>query len=163
MQQAIPAARVIEVDPDTNLDAIHVAIVGAGAVTQTYARFSTGEGNHLGSGYGIDRASPIDVPCMTITGLMKVVGIGFWDVVKLDCEGAEFGILENWPGRIARQISVEFHDAFDPAKWNDQYFEWLFSRLARFGYRVVSHRGYKLDQSQQSTFGHWDSLIEGTF
>ena len=34
----------------------------------------------------------------------------YFDLIKFDCESAEFGILEHWPGRCAGQISIEFHD-----------------------------------------------------
>jgi hypothetical protein len=145
---------VVQVDPDENLkETVHVAVVGDGSVTQTYARYSTGEGNHLGSGYGIPGCSPIGVPCMTIGGISKMLAIERWAVVKLDCEGSEFGILENWPGPIATQISVEFHDFQNPKRWNDQYFAWLFSQLD--SYEVVQHEA----TMQGDQRGHWDTLL----
>ena len=96
---------------------------------------------------------------MTIAGLSAVLDVPLWDVVKLDCEGAEFGILENWPGACARQISVEFHDAFDRNRWNDEYFTWLFGRLRRFGYKVISHPKYRTTPDDESSEGHWDTLL----
>lgn len=79
-----------------------------------------------------------------------------FDVVKLDCEGSEFGILENWPGPIARQISVEFHDFTDRARWNDAYFEKVFSGPLK-DYRIVQHDLQPIGPFD--TMGHWDSLL----
>ena len=79
-----------------------------------------------------------------------------FDLVKLDCEGSEFGILENWPGPIAEQISVEFHDYANRARWNDGYFEMLFSGPLK-DYRVIQHE--LLPIGPFDTMGHWDSLL----
>ncbi len=83
---------------------------------------------------------------------MKVLDVTYWDLVKLDCEGSEFEILENWPGRIATQISVEFHDGADAAR-DDAYFETLFAKLP--DYEIVQHEKFK----QGAWIGHWDSLL----
>lgn len=79
-----------------------------------------------------------------------------FDAVKLDCEGSEFGILEHWPGPIAEQISVEFHDYANRNRWNDAYFEKLFSGPLK-EYRVVQHELMPIGPS--NTMGHWDSLL----
>ena len=36
--------------------------------------------------------------------------LGPFALVKLDCEGSEYGILLTWPGPITRQITVEYHE-----------------------------------------------------
>ena len=77
-------------------------------------------------------------------------------VVKLDCEGSEFGILENWPHRMADQISVEFHDYLDRARWKDKYFADLFAGPLK-DYRVVQHELTPVGPG--NTMGHWDSLL----
>jgi hypothetical protein len=46
----------------------------------------------------------------TITELMEMFGIKQFDLVKLNIEGAEFEILDEWPGSIARQIVVSLHE-----------------------------------------------------
>jgi len=149
-----PLVRYYGIDPDETISHGHaVALVGSGEVERQYARFSTGEGNHLGSGYGIPDCSPIAVPCVSLQALMKLWRVPIWDLVKLDCEGSEFDILEHWPGPVATQISVEFHDALNPGRWNDEYFAWLFSQLR--DYEVVRH-----ERTQQGgAWGHWDSLL----
>lgn len=151
-----PLAYVLQIDPDSNvIDCVHVAIVGRGEVRQTYVRYSTGEGNFLGSPFGIAGADPIEIPCMTVDGFSRAAGIKFWDVIKLDCEGSEFGILETWPGKICDQISVEFHDYKNPKLYNHYYFQWLFEQMKEKGYVVARHEWIK----QGDTWGHWDSLL----
>ena len=91
--------------------------------------------------------------CIDIQTLMRYCKVNRWDLVKLDCEGSEFAILENWPGAIARQISVEFHDGADPANRTDRYFELLAAKLPDYDW--VKHEKFK----QGAWWGHWDSLI----
>jgi FkbM family methyltransferase len=112
-----------------------------------------GGGNHVIAGdrdgdYRIRR-----VPCTNVKGLMQAHMLDLFDAVKLDCEGSEFGILENWPGPIATQISVEFHDWTGP--WKQHGCERAMTRLHTLGYKCVQHY-----LSQQGTgIGHWDSLF----
>ena len=47
---------------------------------------------------------------MSILEIGSKFGASHWDVVKLDCEGAEYDVLLDWPGPIAEQITVEFHE-----------------------------------------------------
>lgn len=129
-----------------------VAIVGpAQPSRQRLAHFSTGEGDfltNLGSYYD---AEMYEVDCITIIDLMRLTNVQHFDLVKLDCEGSEFDILENWPGPIATQISVEFHDWTGPRKGYD--YEALWKKLP--WYKVIQH-----GLSQQGTgIGHWDSLL----
>jgi methyltransferase family protein len=87
---------------------------------------------------------------------MRDYRVDHWDLIKLDCEGSEFGILENWPGPVARQISVEFHDWTGP--WAERaagdYYERLFAGPLK-DYEVVQHELSK----QGEGIGHWDSLL----
>jgi hypothetical protein len=81
-------------------------------------------------------------------------------VVKLDCEGEEFSILENWPGPIATQISVEFHDFTGPrrALVDEGYYEnKLWPHLCQW-YKVVKHDWVDL-RGEPAYCGHWDSLL----
>lgn len=47
---------------------------------------------------------------ITVVGLMRQFGIRHFTVVKIDCEGSEYEILQQWPGAVADQITIEFHD-----------------------------------------------------
>lgn len=165
-----PGARVIALDPDPAIVAPHMdgctflrfALVHDGRTRSRYASYSTGEGNMLTDAESYFDAKMFDVPCTNIERLMRRMHIDHWDLVKLDCEGSEFGILGNWPGPIADQISVEFHDYDKPMIRNEpsQYYELLlFKRLRAFGYRVVQHE--VTDISGREACGHWDTLLVG--
>jgi len=154
-----PLANIVGLDPglDVWTDTEHcqflaLALVGDGRKRAKYADYSTGEGNFITDLESYYDARIREVDCIDISEL----AIKHWDVVKLDCEGSEFGILENWPGPIASQISVEFHDSgYTPGYGPDYDYVPLFKRLAGFGYRVVKH-----DLSKQGEgIAHWDSLL----
>lgn len=159
-----PRAEIVAMDPDRKIVApdisqmmfIRAALVGDARNDAPYCSFSTGEANHLVWNGVIEPDSEVyRVPCYSV---------GSWvhdfDVVKLDCEGSEFGILENWPGPVATQISVEFHDGIFPDRckpltW-DEYFMKLFDGPLK-DYRVVKHRRSAVGPA--ATWGYWDSLL----
>ena len=165
------AARIIAIDPARDVipplmnlrgalapfEFLNCALVGDPRPFQQLAHFSTGEGDFLTNQShfaGWDKQPDIyEVPCVRIGELMTGQNIDHFDLVKLDCEGSEFGILENWPGPIATQISVEFHDWDKPQYRSESYFNTLWARLP--WYRVVQH-----ELSKQGTgVGHWDTLL----
>ena len=160
-----PRAKIIAVDPDPEIHApedtriffLRLAITELPATSVKWQ--GPGEGSYIcdvPSGYGWGGGSPVNVHNSTIPALMKQLGIEHFDVVKLDCESSEFGILSLWPGPIATQISVEFHDCMDRERWNDAYFEKLFAgplkdyNVALFGLTPLG---------PGNTMGHWDSLF----
>jgi hypothetical protein len=131
------------------------ALVGDGSKSSPYADFSTGEANFLCERvphYATERS----VECVSITELMRELSIAHWDLVKLDIESSEFAVLENWPGPIATQISVEFHDWTDRERWNDAYYERLFSGPLK-DYDVLSHELTTVGPGP--AWGHWDSVL----
>jgi len=155
-----PNGTILALDPDpemmgppADLRGVYfrrVALVGKPRETSGYFMGSTGHGNFLSELPQYYDMRKLDVMCISICQL----GVP-WDLVKLDIEGAEFDVLNEWPGPIARQISVEFHDWDKPDIRDGTYYSELFARLATFGYRVVQH-----ELSIQGTGrGHWDTLI----
>lgn len=161
MLEIRPKAIVIAMDPDRNIkgrtDCMfwNMALAGNDKTKSNYASYSTGEGNMLLEGNQYYDAEIYEVPCIGIQQVMGVCRIPYWDVVKLDCEGSEFEILWNWPGAIATQISVEFHDGADPNKYDAHYFTLLRRRMAQQGYEFIQHERFK----QGAWEGHWDSLL----
>ena len=146
----------LEPDPATKGRALPIALTGGRIAAALYAKFpGDGMANHLASG-PVEGAEMLCVRAMRIEALMSSLAIEHWDVVKLDCEGSEFSILESWPGPIATQISVEFHDYQDRKRWNDAYFAKLFSGPLK-DYRVVQHELTPVGPG--NTLGHWDSLL----
>lgn len=132
-----------------------VALVGMGDVgkKQRLAHFSTGEGDFITTLPRYHDAEMYEVSVMPIVELTRWQRVQHFDLVKLDCEGSEFGILENWPGPIATQISVEFHDWDKPQYRTDSYYDALWRKLP--WYRVVQH---ELSKQGEGT-GHWDTLL----
>lgn len=163
-----PLARVVAMDPAPDVKGpdlahcafLNMALVGDERGGSGFAHYSTGHGDFLTDAAQWHDAEMFRVPCINIKRLMAARGIKHWDLVKLDVEGSEFAILQNWPGPIATQISVEFHDwhgsHIQVADWALYYTD-LFAKLAAYGYKVVQHE--LTDISGKGAWGHWDSLL----
>lgn len=168
-----PYAAIVAMDPDPQLPLdnmpdgvlfLREALVGDERAEATYASHSTGEGNFLCGVKAFPQsraphyAQSVKVPCVSIEALMKRLDIQFWSLVKLDCEAAEFEILENWPGPIAGQLSVEFHDwTGEPKRFaTAEYYERLFAGPLRY-YEVLSHELSTVGPGP--AWGHWDSVF----
>ena len=157
-----PNARVYAMDPDraiadpgiAGLSFLNMALVADEKTQSGYASYSTGEGNFL-TDSPVWYADVYQVPCVNIQTLMRDLGVAHWDLVKLDCEGQEFPILEDWPGPIATQVSVEFHDHVTPGRRSAEYFRGLWKRLP--DYRIVQHEPTQVGPA--GVVGHWDSLL----
>jgi hypothetical protein len=54
------------------------------------------------------------VQAFNISELSGKVGVSQWDVVKLNIEGSEYGVLSSWPGPISRQITLSWHEHCHP-------------------------------------------------
>jgi FkbM family methyltransferase len=93
----------------------------------------------------------VNVSALTVAQAMRAAGIEHLDLVKLDCECSEFSILEDWPGPIATQLSIEFHDWADLGKWPGSYFDALFAGPLK-DYRIVQHEWH-------GSYAHMDSLL----
>lgn len=161
-----PHAKVIALDPARDVrDAWKMArpdgrvrfwpfgLVGSGIKTRRFAHFSTGEGDFITDLYQWHDAEMYEIETVTLSSIMLGFEIRHFDAVKLDCEGSEFDILEHWPGPIATQISVEFHDWDKPNYRSENYYDRLWKILP--WYRIVQHEFSK----QGEGIGHWDTLL----
>lgn len=88
-----------------------------------------------------------------ITGEKDVLSQKIWDVVKLDIEGSEYGVLQNWPGPIAKQISIEFHEHVAPKL--PEVYDAIFKHLSQW-YVVVQHEKTAMHGAGMN---YWDSLL----
>lgn len=180
-----PKARIIAFDPDPlifnpHIDRLDYWRLGLVAGQQRLTDYvsttkSSGDG---GANFITDPGSVIDgkvtrqesgwefsdfelhtVACVNIQGVMRLAEVEHFDVVKLDIEGQEFPVLENWPGPIATQISVEFHDFTGPMKHRVDagYYTTLMDHLGQW-YRFARHEWMDLD-GDPVHFGHWDSVL----
>lgn len=93
----------------------------------------------------------VNVSLLDVEQAMKACGVSHLDLIKLDCECSEFSILGEWPGPIATQLSIEFHDWADRTKWGNSYFDALFAGPLK-DYRVVQHEWH-------GSYAHMDSLL----
>ena len=79
-----------------------------------------------------DRLRPetVRVPGLPLAAIMDRLGLAAVDLMKVDIEGAEVGLiadLPNWAPRV-RSLIIEIHDNVDPA--------WARRQLAAAGFRV---------------------------
>lgn len=91
-------------------------------------------GNLSSSNWG--EGKPVRVPLTTLEGVMKRYGLTRIDVLKMDCEGAEWDIFpasEHLLPQIS-QICMEYHNGKQTVEWLDR---WLVER----GYEVWRTRG----------------------
>ena len=77
-----------------------------------------------------------------------------WDVIKLDIEGSEYDVLMTWPGPIANQITVEFHE-HTARKRGDKAIQDIVDHLSQW-YKPVQH---EKTQAQCAGWNYWDSLF----
>ena len=91
------------------------------------------------------------IPVYTIQSFGNIVGVHYWDVNKLDCEGAEYGILWHLTKPPATQLTVEFHQHTD-ARRSPEFMLALMTKLGQW-YEIKRHRLY----GQQMNY--WDTLF----
>jgi FkbM family methyltransferase len=161
-----PKARIIALDPSSDVtwppdlplgqvSFAHVALIGGDDFSTNFAEGIAGDG---GGNFALQADSHGDyrirrVLCMNLAKLMHSHQVKHFDAIKLDAEGSEFGILENLPGPVATQISVEWHDWTGP--WKQHGCGAAMAHMERLGYRTIQH-----ELSKQGTgIGHWDSLF----
>jgi FkbM family methyltransferase len=156
---------VIAMDPDpeiidpgiTGIRFVKEALVAPNEVgMKPYASFGNGTGNFIvGDFSDVPTLGIIEtVNCVDISELSQRFGVDDWGAIKLDCEGSEFEILQQWPGPIADQISVEFHE-HTRSNPGAGYYEDLFKILGRW-YRVAQH---EKTARHGLVPNYWDSLF----
>ena len=117
------SARVIAMDPARDvatschssfIEYIQCGLVGSGPTFQRFAHFSTGEGDFITTAEKFHDAEMYEVPTMKIKDVMQLRDVQHFDLVKLDCEGSEYGILQALACRAralerVERIFVEWH------------------------------------------------------
>jgi FkbM family methyltransferase len=163
-----PKGRIVAFEPDPatvppddeRIQFFKRALTHRGESTVTWQ--GEGDGSYIAGaeysyGWGVnDPTKAAQVPNTKFDDLIAYLQWDCFDLVKLDCEGSEFGILENWPGPVAKQISVEFHDFINRRKWDDNYFARLFDGPLG-AYRIIQHPLIPIGPAK--SLGHWDTVL----
>jgi len=97
---------VVTIDADASITPdLPMALVGEGK--PEFARYIAAQ--EAGRVIFEENHTLQEVPTITIRKLADKFGVRF-DLVKMDIEGSEYDVLLTWPGPVATQISVEFHE-----------------------------------------------------
>lgn len=102
------------------------------------------------------RLSPIgtsEIQGVSLQQVMQEHGITEIELLKLDCEGSEFEILENLPDNV-KQISVEFHLHVWPEM--RKLVQYCMERLS-VKYDVIQHRITRRHAKDKPNY--WDTLL----
>jgi FkbM family methyltransferase len=98
-----------------------------------------------------------NVDVVTIDMVSATYKIKQWEAVKLDVEGMEYLILASWPGPIAKQICVEFHEHTSAVNYLAKYpYELILKHLGQW-YDIGTHeRSYRYCLPHHN---YWSSLF----
>jgi len=100
----------------------------------------------------VDKGIP--VKSATLDDIPYTLWTETWDVIKLNVEGSEYRILESFPGPIARQVVVSFHE-HTPARQGRAECDRIIDRLREW-YTPVQH---VWDARYCAGFNYWDTLL----
>jgi FkbM family methyltransferase len=95
-----------------------------------------------GSWFAHDDSATLEVRAVDLATLMKENGHRHIDLLKLDIEGAEYGVLDHILERRipVRQVLVEFHHGMLPGIRRSQSV-WAILKMRAAGYRLVDQGG----------------------
>ena len=84
----------------------------------------------------------LEVQCLDLPTLMKKNGHGRIDLLKIDIEGAEYGVLDQILREYlpVRQILVEYHHSIIPGIPRSRSIRSIL-KLVYHGYRLIDHDG----------------------
>ncbi len=94
------------------------------------------------------------VQCMTIETFSKKCKILFWDLIKMDVEGAEYEIIMSLTKAPAKQLSIEFH--LHTGIYKDHEMRMMEDKLKGLGYMAATH---EYEAKYCAGYNYWDSLF----
>lgn len=151
----------VNFEPMSGMAFLRKALVGRSKVgSLKYAMHGNGTANCLtytGSSYP-DDADIVSVEAVDIVSLMQTLGVQQWGILKLDVEGAEYEILTELAGPVAKMISVEFHahtGAAEKFGGGDAAADGVVRHLSKW-YEPLRH---EKDERYCAGKNHWDSLF----
>lgn len=136
--------KVLAIDCDLLIgDYVQCAVVGDSSI-QRYIQYSNDpQGTKVVT-------TPNNTPVESVT----IQQLGYFDLIKMDCEGSEYEIIMSLTEAPAKQISVEFH--LHTGIYTGKEIKEMEDRLLVLGYFPMKH-----DMSHQHGAGlnYWDSLF----
>lgn len=95
-----------------------------------------------------------EIPCYTIATFMEVFSVKFFDLIKMDVEGAEYQIIMSLEKAPAKQLSIEFH--LHTGIYGQHEMMLMEDKLKSLGYEAVQH---KLEARHCAGYNYWDSFF----
>lgn len=121
------------VTPDENrLPFFWGAIGSASLLGVQFAKFGNGTGNFILEHESVSDNWVVDtVPMFSLDAVASAFQVSEFDLIKLDIEGMEYGVLSTLKHPIAKQITFELHEHTEKKKGKD-YVEKLFEHLGQW-------------------------------
>lgn len=94
------------------------------------------------------------INCYTLASFSKIVGIDFWDLIKIDVEGSEYQIIMSLDKAPAKQLSIEFH--LHTGIYGHYEMTLMEDKLKALGYYPAKH---EMTSEHGAGFNYWDSLF----
>lgn len=93
------------------------------------------------------------VQCFTLKSFSDVLGVTFWDLIKIDIEGSEYEVIMALTEPPAKQLSIEFH--LHTKIYGEEQVREMEDKLVSLGYYPAQH-----DKTSEHGCGlnYWDSL-----
>ena len=128
--------------PENKIPCFHflpLGLAGAAGALQLANPIHAAEGSYYSAPRG---EASIEVPCVDLKSLMERNQHRQVDLLKLDIEGAEYGVIDQVIScQIpVRQILVEFHDGLLPGVRHRQTWRAM-AQLLRRGYKLLEEVG----------------------
>jgi hypothetical protein len=94
------------------------------------------------------------IQAYTLDDFSKLVGVPFWDLIKMDIEGSELEVIMSLTKAPAKQLSIEFH--LHTGIYSKEDVDQMLYHLTLLGYNVIKH---ELTSEHGAGFNYWDSLF----
>ena len=134
--------RNIERNGITNVKAFHLAIVGDSSIDHIVLNKNPyNSGGHSIFKMSVEEEARSVCPAMTLEAFIKTQGIDRVDILQMDIEGAEFGILLNTDKALLAsipQILFEYHDAYAAPRTHAE----LVDLLQGIGFTTHEYRNF---------------------
>lgn len=124
--------------PHSRITALPVALSGVDGRISLGVRSSTHTSASFVPFDSLPEHDRIEVDSVTLEGFQRLAGGARFDLVKIDIEGAEFGLFDAARDETLQQIgqlTVEFHDFLDPG--TTPAVESIIARLERLGFAAL--------------------------